>query len=328
MHQKEGEQPRYSSCVVWNDECTSFIITDTPKFSEVVLKTLYKNSNFNSFVRQLNLYGFSKSNRCYIRQQQDQKTTKEEKLSEPKEYYHPLFMKNRRDLLPGIQRRATQRTKIKKENGTSDSKSNHSSSYTLSSGNSGSNDPSNKRRKSDTATASFVAIDTLDVDDAMSIDMVQSSRGRKTFLGDLDDQQQLIAKNKTLTAKVEALETELDYYKKRCQDFETRQFGVAHDCSRISNASRDQGPAKQETANVAANTSLARRVIDRTIAAIPPFRNRPAETQDITPAYYIEPSNVGYFNRNSHRDINEEDDDSGSEEDERSLSDEDETRLN
>lgn len=40
----------------WNNEGTSFIITDYPKFTEETLIKVYKNPNYNSFARQLNLY--------------------------------------------------------------------------------------------------------------------------------------------------------------------------------------------------------------------------------------------------------------------------------
>lgn len=44
----------------WYEEGNSFIITDTLEFSKLVLPAHFKHSNFQSFIRQLNKYGFNK----------------------------------------------------------------------------------------------------------------------------------------------------------------------------------------------------------------------------------------------------------------------------
>ena len=45
----------------WNNEGTAIIIVDINKLCELILPKYYKHSNYSSFVRQLNLYGFYKS---------------------------------------------------------------------------------------------------------------------------------------------------------------------------------------------------------------------------------------------------------------------------
>ena len=44
----------------WCDDQESFIILNISRFSETVLPKYYKHSNYSSFVRQLNMYNFTK----------------------------------------------------------------------------------------------------------------------------------------------------------------------------------------------------------------------------------------------------------------------------
>jgi hypothetical protein len=44
----------------WNQEGTSFIVFDAKELSEKIIPQFFKHSNFSSFVRQLNFYGFQK----------------------------------------------------------------------------------------------------------------------------------------------------------------------------------------------------------------------------------------------------------------------------
>ncbi|PIN24976.1 hypothetical protein CDL12_02285 [Handroanthus impetiginosus] len=46
--------------ISWTETNDSFIIWDESKFSSQLLKKYFKHSNFSSFVRQLNIYGFRK----------------------------------------------------------------------------------------------------------------------------------------------------------------------------------------------------------------------------------------------------------------------------
>ena len=49
----------------WNDDGTRVIISDSMKFSKKILPKYFKHDNYSSFIRQLNLYGFSKINNIY-----------------------------------------------------------------------------------------------------------------------------------------------------------------------------------------------------------------------------------------------------------------------
>lgn len=46
--------------VSWSDTERSFVVWDPPEFSRVLLPVYFKHSNFSSFIRQLNTYGFHK----------------------------------------------------------------------------------------------------------------------------------------------------------------------------------------------------------------------------------------------------------------------------
>ena len=50
----------YSDCICWDETGESILIKDKKKFSKTVCKKYYKQKNYNSFVRQLNLYDFIK----------------------------------------------------------------------------------------------------------------------------------------------------------------------------------------------------------------------------------------------------------------------------
>ena len=88
--------------VSWNDNGTSFIIKNSESFSKFVLPKYFKHNKFQSFVRQLNLYGFRKVtpiNHGLVNQQGTE------------EFRHPFFLKDRSDLLPLIKRKVTSTNK-------------------------------------------------------------------------------------------------------------------------------------------------------------------------------------------------------------------------
>jgi len=55
------ETPQYSDLIAWQPDGQSFLIKEPGEFSTKVLPHHYKHSNYQSFVRQLNMYSFNKS---------------------------------------------------------------------------------------------------------------------------------------------------------------------------------------------------------------------------------------------------------------------------
>lgn len=66
---------QYDNCAVWTSDGMGVDIRDVDKFTDKALMECFYHSNFHSFIRQLNLYGFRKTRR---------------KLSE-RIYKHPNF---------------------------------------------------------------------------------------------------------------------------------------------------------------------------------------------------------------------------------------------
>ncbi|EXC04082.1 Heat stress transcription factor B-3 [Morus notabilis] len=54
------EDPVTDDVISWNEEGTAFVVWQPAEFARDLLPTLFKHSNFSSFVRQLNTYGFRK----------------------------------------------------------------------------------------------------------------------------------------------------------------------------------------------------------------------------------------------------------------------------
>eukprot|EP01031_Cornospumella_fuschlensis_P024915 gene24915-30101_t len=82
----------YSHLISWQPDGASFIIKKVHEFSETVLPKYFKHSNIQSYIRQLNMYGFSKTRHD----------------SNHREFTHKMFRKGRRDLLPLIKRKSQQ----------------------------------------------------------------------------------------------------------------------------------------------------------------------------------------------------------------------------
>lgn len=54
------DDPATDEVVSWNSDGTGFVVWQPAEFAGDLLPTLFKHSNFSSFVRQLNTYGFRK----------------------------------------------------------------------------------------------------------------------------------------------------------------------------------------------------------------------------------------------------------------------------
>ncbi|KAF1798175.1 hypothetical protein V8B55DRAFT_1344959 [Mucor lusitanicus] len=92
------ENKAFKDTFCWNDKGTTFIVKDTNEFSRTILPKHFKHCNFASFVRQLNKYDFHK-----VRNGDDgQKVYGDQAW----EFVHPKFMRDRRDLLEDIKRKA------------------------------------------------------------------------------------------------------------------------------------------------------------------------------------------------------------------------------
>lgn len=84
------EASPYGHMISWQPDGCSFIIKKVHEFSEHVLPKYFKHSNIQSYIRQLNMYGFSKTRHD----------------SNHREFTHKLFRRGRRDLLKLIKRKS------------------------------------------------------------------------------------------------------------------------------------------------------------------------------------------------------------------------------
>lgn len=96
----------FQKYVAWNENGTSFTIKDSENFCKLVLPKYFKHNKIQSFIRQLNLYGFRKVTSIYHGLQKQEDT---------EEFRHPFFLKDRPDLLPLIKRKVNPSTKLNEE---------------------------------------------------------------------------------------------------------------------------------------------------------------------------------------------------------------------
>ncbi|KAI9331541.1 HSF-type DNA-binding-domain-containing protein [Zopfochytrium polystomum] len=83
--------------ISWDQTGSFFIVHDTTAFSKSILPLYFKHSNFASFVRQLNMYGFHKVNDSNLKMSTN---------SEQWEFKNPNFRRGEIHLLQNIKRKA------------------------------------------------------------------------------------------------------------------------------------------------------------------------------------------------------------------------------
>nr|KAJ3421356.1 stress-responsive transcription factor hsf1 [Polyrhizophydium stewartii] len=102
--------PSSDEFIHWTPEGTSFVVTNQELFSQHVLPQYFKHSNFTSFIRQLNMYGFHK-----IPSIQHGSLVAESQV-EQFEFAHDNFQRGKQDLLCFvIRRRAVHNEELVKE---------------------------------------------------------------------------------------------------------------------------------------------------------------------------------------------------------------------
>ncbi|KAI8070871.1 HSF-type DNA-binding-domain-containing protein [Gongronella butleri] len=92
------QQDRNSDLISWNQEGNTFYVYNARRFAQEILPVQFKHSNFSSFVRLLNMYGFHKINKSARGQRNSEK--------EVWEFSHTKFQRDRPDMLKDIRRKA------------------------------------------------------------------------------------------------------------------------------------------------------------------------------------------------------------------------------
>ncbi|KAJ1651513.1 hypothetical protein IWQ61_007944 [Dispira simplex] len=90
------DKSEFAHCIKWDPTGTMIHVTDCKEFTKVVLPVYFKTRMFNSFVRQLHIYGFTRKS--------DARKNRGENMKNQCVFQHPYFQKDRRDLLHHIKR--------------------------------------------------------------------------------------------------------------------------------------------------------------------------------------------------------------------------------
>ncbi|KAJ3215088.1 Heat shock factor protein 2 [Clydaea vesicula] len=95
--------PEFADYLEWNEEGDVFHVFNTELFAQYVLPKFFSTQNFASFQRQLNIYGFKVVANV--------KKSQHVRNREAGVFWHPKFLRGRKDLLPEIRRKVTQKKK-------------------------------------------------------------------------------------------------------------------------------------------------------------------------------------------------------------------------
>ncbi|KAK4057088.1 Flocculation suppression protein [Microbotryomycetes sp. JL221] len=109
------QNPALKHMIAWSETGSSFYVFNPTEFARQVLPQFFKHNNFQSFVRQCNMYGFSKVN--------DMLAGTAAGLDGVNvwEFQHPSFQKDRPDLLNRIRRKSSKATPGAGSAGTAES---------------------------------------------------------------------------------------------------------------------------------------------------------------------------------------------------------------
>jgi heat shock transcription factor, other eukaryote len=105
----------------WSDDGQSFLILDEEAFAKDIIPHFWKHSNYASFVRQLNMYGFNKM----VGLNDNSMKASESKAKQPSRYKSPYFQRGRPDLLWLIQKPVKQTTTRKGQDVKPEEEANH-----------------------------------------------------------------------------------------------------------------------------------------------------------------------------------------------------------
>ncbi|OWT37336.1 hypothetical protein C362_04346 [Cryptococcus neoformans Bt1] len=93
----EDEDIAKTGLIYWSAKGTTFTCPNPTEFSKAVLPRYFKHNNWQSFVRQLNMYSFNKVNDIYSTSTDPQAW----------EFRHSLFRRGETHLLPSIKRKSS-----------------------------------------------------------------------------------------------------------------------------------------------------------------------------------------------------------------------------
>mmetsp|Transcript_10135 Transcript_10135/g.12841 ORF Transcript_10135/g.12841 Transcript_10135/m.12841 type:complete len:330 (+) Transcript_10135:734-1723(+) len=88
-----------SDVALWAEDGESFVVKNVEKFAQTVLPQYFKHSNFSSFARQLNFYGFRK-----LKAEPILTADYDARTASYVRFYHENFQRNKPELLVNIKR--------------------------------------------------------------------------------------------------------------------------------------------------------------------------------------------------------------------------------